>query len=129
MAAALWQFAGSLVAVASLTWLAFRFGFSGRPQFHDGAEAERLADEISGGFRPVATLLSASRSAALLRDEDDRLALVAPSGAHFVVRLLSPSSSIVRRSDLLEVRDGKVTGEFSVDAEMLEWERALARLR
>ncbi|MXO60312.1 hypothetical protein GRI89_12260 [Altererythrobacter salegens] len=95
----------------------------------DESEAVRLANEISGGFHPVATLLSVTRTAALLRDGADRLALVAPCGAHFVSRLLSPKSRFQRQADKLKVLDGKLAGEFDIGATGGDWERAFARLR
>lgn len=68
MHAAVWQFAVSLLAVAMMIGMAWKFGFSGQPQLEDEREASRLAASVYGGFVPVAVGIDAERHSALLRD-------------------------------------------------------------
>lgn len=128
MTAGLVQFAGSLVAVSLLIWLAFRLGFSGRPSLNDEHDVRRLANEVTGGCIPVAILLACDRSAALVRDATGRIVLVSPKGAHFVATPLSRRTHVERTATGFRIREGALTGEFEMGGATEDWERALARL-
>jgi len=80
----------SLLAVAALIGLARWLGFVKQGRLADFREAEELADSLPGGFRAVATVLDQSGAGALLRDAMGRIAVVAPKGAHFIIRLVAP---------------------------------------
>lgn len=76
----------ALFAVLALVGLTRWLGFS-RPAVLAGPEQARaLAQSLPGGFRVADVIVARDRRGALLRDAQDRLALVAPIGAHFLVR-------------------------------------------
>jgi hypothetical protein len=123
--AAFWQFAGSLAAIAGLIWLAFRFGAQEAPTLLDESEACSIANELSGGFEGEEIAFDLARKGALLRDRAGRIALVAPCGAHFLSRLLSGRSSVLRDGTCLIVRDGSLTATLDLGADAGDWERAI----
>lgn len=102
--APLWQFAGSLAAVAGLIWLAWRFGFREAPRLEGEAEARSLAADLPGGYGPVAVVMSPDSSCAVLRDAEGRVATVRPHGAHFVARLEGRPQR-ARRKDMRLILD------------------------
>lgn len=128
MGAALWQFAGSLVAVAVLVLIAAKFGFTGAPALLDEEEARSLASEVPGGFDAERVTLDRSRSGALLRDASGRIALVAPAGAHFVARLLGPGAKVRLAGDKLTVRDASVVAALDLGPETDDWAKMLSAL-
>ena len=127
MGATVWQFAGSVAAIAALVLLASRLGFAGRPELLDEGEARSLAAEIPGGFDAVAVGLDRARNAALLRDDGGRVVLVTPVGAHFVARLLGPEVALSREGHRLVLRDGRRTATLDLGSDADAWTRAIAR--
>jgi hypothetical protein len=127
MDAAVWQFAGSVAAIAALVLLVSRLGFAGRPELLDEEEARSLAAEIPGGFDAVAVGLDRARNAALLRDGAGRVVLVTPVGAHFVARLLGSEVALSREGHRLMLRDGRSTATLDLGADAGDWARAIAR--
>ena len=128
MGGAVWQFAGSLVAVVALVLLAAKFGFSGRPALIDEDEARLLASEVPGGFEAERIALDRSRCGALLSDGAGRIVLVAPCGAHFVARLLGPGAQIDAVDGRLTVRDAALAATLELGDETDDWAKLLAAL-
>ena len=122
-----WQFAGSLAAVAFLVVLASRLGFTGSPRLADEAQARSLAQTVPGGFDAVAVALDQSARAALLRDAAGRIVLVAPSGAHYVARLLAPGTNAIRDGESLIVSARGFATSLDVESAD-DWVRAIAAL-
>ena len=122
-----WQFAGSLAAVAFLVLLAWRLGFAGSPRLEDEAHARSLAQEVPGGFDAVAVALDQSARAALLRDAAGRIVLVAPSGAHYVARLLAPGTTAIRDGESLAVSARGFATNLNLESAG-DWVRAIAAL-
>lgn len=77
----------ALLAVLALIGLTRLLGFVARPALSGADEAHALAQSIPGGFIPVQTMVATDGDGALLRDAAGRIAVVAPIGAHFLVRL------------------------------------------
>lgn len=77
----------AVLAVLALIGLTRMMGFVARAALSEAGEAENLAQSLPGGFIPVQTLVATDGGGALLRDETGRIAVVAPIGAHFLVRL------------------------------------------
>lgn len=123
-----WQLAGSAAAVAFLIVLAWKLGFSGRPELADQAHARALADEVPGGFEAVAVALDRTRCAALLRDASGRIVLIAPAGAHFVVRRLGPGSKAACEGGRLTVSGSGVSASLDLGREAGDWAEAIAGL-
>jgi hypothetical protein len=123
-----WQFAGSFAAVLFLIGLAWRFGFRGKPQLEDEGRARSLAQAVSGGFDAVAVALDRSGHAALLRDAAGRIVLVAPSGAHFVARVLPAGTTVTREGELLgvSVQGGSVSLDLGQAAD--DWANTITAL-
>lgn len=84
-------------AVLGLIGLTRALGFVARPVLSGPDEAHGLAQSISGGFIPVQTIVATDGGGALLRDGAGRIAIIAPIGAHFLVRL-NDGSWIVRQA-------------------------------
>ncbi len=74
----------AVLALIGLTWM---MGFVARPVLTDAGEAESLVQSLPGGFIPVQTMVATDGAGAVLRDATGRMAVVAPIGAHFLVRL------------------------------------------
>lgn len=83
------QLGGSLVAILALTGLAVWLKLGGQPTIADAAEAAKLAGESMDGFAPVASAVSDDGTAALLRNAEGRILLLAPHGNRFYARLLT----------------------------------------
>jgi hypothetical protein len=128
MDAALWQFAASLAAVAGLVILARRLGFSGRPEPLDEEQARTLAAEVPGGFDAVRVTLDRAGTAALLHDAGGRIVLVVPAGAHFIVRLLSPTVRADAADGRLTVHDGSLAAALDLGVETEDWAMMLGAL-
>jgi hypothetical protein len=120
-----WQFAGSLAAVAALVVLSWKLGFSGPPELLDEAEARAVAAEVAGGFDPVAVALDTSRTGAILRDSANRIAIVGPSGAHFLARLLGAGARATSSNGRLEVRDHGFEISLDLGNAAADWANAI----
>jgi hypothetical protein len=123
-----WQLAGSVAAVAFLIVLAWRLGFSGAPELADEAQARSLAEEVPGGFDPVAVALDRSRRAALLRDASGHIVLVAPAGAHFVARRLEQGTKATCEDGRLIVSASCTSASLDLGRQAGDWAEAIARL-
>lgn len=77
----------ALLAVIALIGLTRLLGFVARPSLSGADEAEALAQAIPGGFNSTHTDLATDGAGALMHDAEGRIALVAPIGTHFYVRL------------------------------------------
>ncbi|MEO5707603.1 MAG: hypothetical protein ABIT10_10630 [Alteraurantiacibacter sp.] len=91
--------AAALLAVVALIGLARVLGFVARPLLSGPGEAEELAQTLPGGFISCRTELVSDHSGALLRDASGRIAVVAPVGAHFLVRLYDGDWSVTQAPD------------------------------
>lgn len=76
----------SLVAVLALIGLTYALGFARRGTLSGSDHAFSLAQSLPGGFLPAEIILARDGCGAVLRDRDGRLAVIAPIGAHFLVR-------------------------------------------
>jgi hypothetical protein len=123
-----WQFAGSLAAVGLLVLLSWKWGFAGPPELRGEEEARALADEMPGGFTPIALSLDRARHGALLRDEAGRVVLVAPAGAHFVARLLRPGIKVDLDEGELVLRGRGISARLDFGPEAADWAKAIERL-
>ena len=77
----------ALVAVLALVGLTRWLGFDRRGVLPGPQQASALAQTLPGGFRVAEVIVARDGRGALLRDAQDRIALVAPIGAHFLVRM------------------------------------------
>jgi len=97
------QFAGSLAAVALLVFGAYRLGFVREARLAGEEEARDIAGLAPRGFEPVALALDRDGRGALLRDAAGRIVLLAPHGAHFVVRELDPPARAQAHGGMLSL--------------------------
>ena len=96
------QFAGSLAAIAAVILLAHFLGFTRGGRIGDEDEARELFQLASGGFDPVEIALDADGRGAIARDGDGRVAVLVPHGGHFVARTLGPDAVLrVERGKLM----------------------------
>jgi hypothetical protein len=77
----------AFLAVLALIGFARLLCFADRTSLSGAGEAHGLAQSIPGGFIPIQTTEATDGAGALLRDATGRIAVVAPIGAHFFVRL------------------------------------------
>ena len=117
--------AGAAVAVLVLIALSARFGHHGTATLDDEVEAREIADTLPGGFVARSAVLSADGTAALVRDGEGRVALVAPHGAHFVAHLLWPSDSVERNGAVLRIQCGARDVALDLGAAAGEWHDAV----
>ena len=130
-ASLLLQFAGSLMAIAALAWLARRLGLGGDIRIADADHARALADEALVGFEAVDIALDRAGIGALLRDARGRVLLIRRHGSHFASRLLDSHSNARLDRHLLTLatsdrRFGSVTLDLGPRA--AEWAASLRRL-
>ena len=83
-----WQFAGSLVAILMLAWLAARLKLGGDIRIRSEEQARQLAEEAIYGFEAEDIAIDRAGIGALLRDTEGRVLLLRRHGAHFASRLL-----------------------------------------
>jgi hypothetical protein len=82
-----WQLALALPAVIALIALTRLLGFTARPVLAGFEEVRALVQSLPGGFAASRIDLAIDGGGALARDAAGRVAVVAPIGAHFLVRL------------------------------------------
>ena len=75
---------GGIALTVLLAWL---LGFRREPVLADAAEAQRIAAETLGGFRPVAAALQAGGRGARVTGSDGRVADIRPFGDRWTVRI------------------------------------------
>ena len=109
MSGEFFKFAGSLLAVSALVFVAWRLRLGNGSVLAGEAEARELADNAICGFDAVELALDTGGKGALLRDSDGRILLLRPHGVHFAARLLDHSSSAHRDGPLLTVSTGEAT--------------------
>lgn len=93
MPSELFQFLGSLLAIAALVAIAWWLRLGGAPRISGEAEARELADSAVCGFEPAEIALDADGRGALLRDATGRIMLLAPHGIHFAARILGQETT------------------------------------
>ena len=96
------------------------------PQLSSPAEAAMLADWLPGGFAVAACALDRAGHGAVLRDATGRMAVVAPLGAHFVVRLVDTARAA--GNGWLELRGGDMACQLDLGPEAAAWAQAIGRV-
>src|SRR5688572_17886213 len=86
----------TLLAVMGLIGLVHLAGFVAQPSLDGMTEAAELARGLPGGFVATEVALAEDGRGALLCDAQGRVAVVAPLGAHFVVRLRDQDWRVAR---------------------------------
>lgn len=129
--AILLQFAGSLLAILALAWIAARLKLGSDAPIHDAQHARELADEIDHGFDATEVAVSDDGRAALLRDVGGRVMVLRRHGAHFAGRILGPRAAARIEGDRLvvdtaEVRFGAV--ELSLGNGASAWVQAISAI-
>ena len=125
------QFAGSLVAILALAWLARRLGLGGDPRLHDPEEARRLASEALCGFAANDLVLDRAGIGALLRDSSGRIMLLRRHGVHWVARLLDSHVGVrLDRSFMTIATSDKTFGAITLDLgdQAQAWASSLRRI-
>lgn len=110
------QFAGSLLAILALAWIASKLGLGGDTRIRDEAHLRALAEEALYGFEPVEIAIDRGGIGALARDADGRVMLLRRHGAHFAARLLDNQLHVSLDRNLLAVGTGeKRFGTITLD--------------
>ncbi|MXO70920.1 hypothetical protein [Alteraurantiacibacter buctensis] len=112
----------ALLAVLALVALAHWLGFSRAAKLSGPDHATALAQSLPGGFSPVDLAISRDGGGALLRDASGQVAIIAPVGAHFVVRL--PANRFYARpagKGLIEVRGEDFAALLDLGEEGARW--------
>ena len=123
---ALWLLAGAAIAVGLLVWLTHFLGFRGAPVLASEKEAAEIAAQaITGGFAPAEIALEMDGRGALLRDKDDRIALVLPHGAHFVARLVGPESTVHWFNTTVSIAASGRSVQLDLGDEAANWQSVL----
>lgn len=120
---------GASVAVIALVALSAWLGFRGQPQLQGADEAALLAGDLPGGFIPGAVTLDRNRAAALVSDGRNRIALIAPHGAHFIAREVGRLDRVERAGDRLTITSGRSAVELILGAEAERWHALIAQAR
>lgn len=116
----------ALLAVLALIGLTRMLGFVVRPALAGAGEAESLAHSIPGGFASVHTDLATDGAGALLRDASGRIAVIAPIGAHFLVRLNEGDWVVQEAPDgQLAITGGDFACRLALDGTARQWLGAL----
>ena len=102
-----WQFAGSLIAILALAWIASRLKLGGDARLASSEDIARLADEVASGFEPVDFSIDASGKAAILRDPAGRIMVMRRHGSHFAGRILSASATASQDDGRLLITSGE----------------------
>ena len=110
----IFQFAGSLLAILALAWIARALRLGAPPKLLDEASARFHANAAVDDFETVELAIDRDGKGAILRDSGGRILLLRPHGAHFAGRLVTPVMAASAQGDSLVVdtnehRFGKVT--------------------
>jgi hypothetical protein len=110
MSGELLKFLGSLLAVGAIVAIAWRLRLGGGgATLTSEAEVGELADNAICGFAAAEVVLDAQGKGALLRDEEGRILMLRPHGAHFAARLLDRESTVNRAGPILTIATGEAT--------------------
>lgn len=125
------QFAGSLIAILVLAWIAARLRLGGDIRIRSEEQARQLADEAIDGFEAQDIAIDRAGMGALLRDVEGRVLLLRRHGAHFASRLLDHHAHARLDRGFLTLatsdkRFGSVT--FDLGSKAGEWAASLRRL-
>ena len=126
------QFAGSLIAILALAWLARRLGLGGDPRLRDPEQARRLASEALCGFEANDLVLDRAGIGALLRDSSGRIMLLRRHGVHWVARLLDSHAGIrLDRNFMTIATSDRAFGAITLDLgdQAQTWASSLRRVR
>lgn len=126
------QFAGSLIAILALAWLARRLGLGGDPRLRDPEQARRLASEALCGFEANDLVLDRAGIGALLRDSSGRIMLLRRHGVHWVARLLDSHAGIrLDRNFMTIATSDRAFGAITLDLgdQAQVWASSLRRVR
>ena len=131
MSGALLQFAGSLIAILVLAWIAARLRLGNDASIQDADHARDIANEVEHGCCPVDAAVSRSGEAALLRDARGRVLVLKKHGAHFAGRILTPGAKARIDGEKLvldtgEKRYGTVT--LDLDESASAWVQAVSAI-
>ncbi len=117
----------ALLAVMALVALTHWLGFTGAGRLAGPDEAASLAQSLPGGFTPSRITLAREGAGALLRDRQGRVAVIAPVGAHFLVRSQGPSWQVKRTTDVhLDLRGADFAAILDLGPETDHWFTVLA---
>lgn len=97
------QFAGSLLAILALAWIARALRLGPQKKLLDESAAHFHANQTVDGFEPVECAVDSNGDGAILRDSDDRILLLRPHGAHFAGRLVTPAMTAKAQRGLLVI--------------------------
>ena len=127
-----WQFAGSLIAILLLAWIASRLHLGGDARIRSEEQARDLAQEAIYGFEAQDIAIDRAGMGALLRDDEGRILLVRRHGTHFASRLLDSHVHARLDQGFLKLatsdrRFGSVTLDLGSKAG--EWAASLRRLK
>lgn len=131
MTGQLLQFAGSLLAILALAWIAHKLGLGGDTRIRDEAQLRELAEEALCGFEPVDIAIDRGGIGAIARDAQGRVMLLRRHGTHFASRLLDNHLSVRLDRNLLSVGTGeKRFGTITLDLgdKAPAWAASLRRL-
>ena len=124
------QFAGSLLAILALAWIAQRMGLGGDARIRSDEEARALADEALHGFDPVDIAIDKAGMGALCRDAEGRVLLLRRHGSHWASRLLDGQTDARLDGSFLTLvpdrRFGGVT--FDLGDEAAIWAASMRRI-
>lgn len=101
------QFAGSLLAILLLAWLARALRLGTTPVLHDDDEVRRHANQAVDGFDPVEIARDRDGHGAILRNASGILLLLKQHGAHFAGRIITPVMAASAQDDTLIVQTGE----------------------
>lgn len=100
------QFGGSLIAILTLSALAWGLKLGGKPSLGDGDAVGLAAVEAEDGFEPQRHSIARKRDAALCADAAGRIMVIKRHGNKFVGRVLSSQASAREEVDALIVDPG-----------------------
>ena len=121
------QFAGSLVAILVLAWIALRLGLGPGPRLECEAHARRAFEEAFPGYMPTEVALDRKGAGAIARDDAGRIFVLRPHGSHFAGRQLTAAARVGEDAgalviDTAERRFGSARLEL---ADVSRWVQAL----
>ncbi len=87
------QFAGSLVAILLLAWLAGKLGLGGAPKLDSDDAVRQAAEQADDGYTPVSIARDSTGRAALARDAANKIMVLRPHGSHIAGRILGAGAS------------------------------------
>ena len=119
----------ALVAVLALIGLSRVLGFNRSGALGGADHATALVQNLPGGFAPHDILFAQDSRGALLRDIRGRVALVAPMGAHFLVREAEPGWQVLQgNAGRLIIRGSDFTVDINPGIAAASWLAILAGL-